>query len=130
MLKTSMLGRVGADAEARQVGEQWAISFSVAHSESWRDKGGDKVEVTYWIKCTKWMKTDKLAQYIKRGDLIYVEGLPKAEAWADKAGNLKSQVVMNVRDLELQSNGAPGNMAAPANPADNPTGSKEEDLPF
>jgi single-strand DNA-binding protein len=132
MLRTIMTGRVGQDAEARQVGEQYAISFSIVHSESWKDKDGNKVEVPYWIKCTKWMKTDKLAQFINKGDIVSITGLPSSEAWIDKAtGEAKSQVIMNVRDLtfEWSSRSNVPESSTPQNPKD--TGAApNDDLPF
>ena len=62
-----IVGRLGSDAKVNKIGENNAISFSVAISEK---KGEDNV--TSWINCTYWSKSDKIAQYLTKGKLVSV----------------------------------------------------------
>lgn len=60
-----IVGRIGQDAKVNKVGENNAISFSIAISEKVKDD-----YVTSWINCTYWSKSDKIAQYLTKGKLI------------------------------------------------------------
>lgn len=74
----SLLGNVGKDAEVRvlQNGSS-VLNFSLATSERWKDKTtGEAKEKTEWHSCSYFMAkgADKLAQYIKKGSKLAVEG--------------------------------------------------------
>ena len=61
------VGRLGNDCFVREVKEQFAISFSIAVSE----KRGENYATT-WLNFTLWSKTNKLAEYLKKGKLVSV----------------------------------------------------------
>ena len=61
------VGRLGNDCTVREVKEQFAISFSIAVSE----KRGENYATT-WLNFTLWSKTNKLAEYLKKGKLVSV----------------------------------------------------------
>lgn len=99
ILKLSITGRVGKDPETREVGNSKVTKFTVAHSEKYK-KNGETVENTTWVTVEGWDKTGEvLAQYVKKGDQIYIEGTPKAEAWTDKDGAAKGGLVVRVREF-------------------------------
>lgn len=118
MLKLIVSGRVGGDATAQQVNGQFAIRFSIAHSSHYYDEKGQKVEKTTWVKCTLWKDKDKVSQYIKKGDVLFVEGTPRANAWMDDSRNIKSGLEINVTNFEFvhSAKGQNGNVAAPTQP--------------
>lgn len=125
MLKTTILGRVGIDAVSKKIEDnKFVIEFSVASTERWTDRNGEKQERTTWVKAVKWAKTDNIAKYILKGDLIYLEGRISSEHWI-KNEEAKSQLVLLVDRLEFASS---------ANKFDNNTPptvvAGEEDLPF
>lgn len=113
MLKTIVFGNVGNDAEVRatQTGMS-VISFSVAHSEKWVDAQGQTQERTTWVRCSLWRKPDKcgVAQYIKKGSKVLVEGQPSVSAWSDQSGNAQATLELRVTNLELggQAQGSGG----------------------
>ena len=131
MLKTSILGRVGNDAIAREVSGKFVVEFSIAHTERWTDKDGNKQERTTWLKAVKWMPTDSLTKYIKTGDLIYLEGSISTEAWISsketEKPTAKSQLVLRVSYLEFAGS---KNNTEKSTVAANPEDAKEDDLPF
>lgn len=120
MLKTQVLGNIGGDAEIRNVNnDSSVISFSVAHSEKWKDAQGNQQERTTWVKCSKWVKAGQttLAQYLKKGTKVYVEGVPSASAWKNpNDGEAYSSLDLRVLFLEL-AGGAQTNQATPAQAA-------------
>ena len=103
MNRTQVIGHIGKDAEIRQVNDKSAIGFNVAHTESW-GQGEDKKEKTTWIQCTLWRKPDKvgIAQYLKKGVKVYVEGKVEAGAYL-KDGNAVGSLKMTVTNIELLS---------------------------
>jgi len=103
MLKTTLIGFLGRDAEVKDVNGQKAISFSVAHTESYTARNGEKKETTTWVNCTLWRQPDKarIAEYLTKGSRVYVEGMPSARAYTTKAGETVAALDLRVLTLEL-----------------------------
>lgn len=90
--RVSLIGNLGHDPEVRstQDGRQVA-SFSLATSESWKDKSGDKKERTEWHKVVVFNENliSAVKSYVKKGSKLYVEGSLHTRKWTDKDGNEK-----------------------------------------
>jgi len=70
-----LLGRVGKDPEVRNFEGTPVANFSLATSESYKNKQGEKIETTEWHKIVAWRKTAEIVEkYVKKGSEIYVEG--------------------------------------------------------
>jgi single-strand DNA-binding protein len=81
--KCIILGRVGQmpEVKAIQSGNKVA-KFSVATSEKYKDKAGEKKEDTTWHNIEVWGKlSDIVEQYVKKGDMIYLEGKIKTDSY-------------------------------------------------
>jgi single-strand DNA-binding protein len=73
--KVIIVGNLGKDPEVKAVGQTTVANFSLATSESYTDKSGQKQEKTEWHKIVAWGKLAELAgQYLKKGRQVYVEG--------------------------------------------------------
>lgn len=124
MNRTTVIGNLGADAEVRILESgQAAISFSVGTTERWTDKQGTKQERTDWTRCTIWKPADKtaIAQYLKKGTKVLVEGKATARGWIHQTtGEVNAQIELTVSNVELLSSAAQA--AAPAPQASAPTG--------
>jgi single-strand DNA-binding protein len=72
----SLIGRVGRDPEMRYTpGGQAVTSFSVATSEKFTSKAGEKVEKTIWFRVSTWGKLAEVCNtYVKKGMLVSVDG--------------------------------------------------------
>ena len=116
MLNAIAIGNIGNDAVVRHVNGKNVISFPVAHNEKYTDAQGVRHEKTVWIDCTIWRENEtKLASYLKKGQLVYVEGTPSTEAYIQKdGGELRSAFRLTVRKLELLGGKAPGSGSSPA----------------
>ena len=132
MNRTQIIGHIGKDAETRNVNNMVAIGFNVAHTESWTDQSGEKKERTTWIQCTLWRKPDKtgIAQYLKKGVKVLVEGRVEADAYL-KDGEAVASLKLTVQNLELLSK-VEVNQEARQEPQRRPTYSDEklDSLPF
>lgn len=89
--KAILIGRVGQDPEIRstQQGKEIA-SFSLATSESWRDKStGEKREATEWhrIVCFSEGLVKVIKNYVKKGSKLYIVGKLQTRKWQDQSGN-------------------------------------------
>jgi single-strand DNA-binding protein len=104
MLKLILNGALGHDAEVKQVGNRKAINFRVAVSQDYKDADGNKVEKTEWIQAVIWKSENqsaKIAEYLKKGQRVLLEGTPSTEAFKNKEGELVSKFHINVKDIEL-----------------------------
>lgn len=87
--KVTLIGNVGRDPEIRstQSGERIA-NLSIATSEFWKNKQGEKQERTEWHRIT--IFNDKLVEivdkYVKKGSKLYLEGALQTRKWIDNEG--------------------------------------------
>jgi len=105
MLKVQIIGHLGQDAILKTFNNVNYVSFSVAHSEKFKDNQGNERETTQWVSCLKRVSEDsKLQTYMKKGTKVYVEGSLSAKIFESQA-NAKAQVALNcnVSHLELLS---------------------------
>src|SRR5688572_16070411 len=74
--KVILVGNLGKDAEVRVTpGGQSVASFSIATTENWTSKEGEKKEQTEWHRIVLWGKAaDSLQPYLVKGKQIYLEG--------------------------------------------------------
>lgn len=98
MQRLEILGHVGADAQIKDLGNNQVISFNVAVSESFT-QNGEKQTKTTWFDCSKWGNNTGIAQYIKKGDLIFVSGKVNNRAYLKDDGT--AQVVNGITVFEI-----------------------------
>lgn len=102
MQKLIIVGRVGQDAEVKDFPASQLISFSVAVSETYVKKStNEKVTNTTWYECSIWRNDVSIAQYIRKGDFICLEGTPNNRAYLSNEGDAKLVNGINVSKVEL-----------------------------
>jgi len=84
--KVILVGHVGADPEPRYTSSGTAVvNLRMATNEVWRDAEGKDQESTEWHRVVLWGKQAEFAaNYIKKGQLIYVEGRLQTRTWEDR----------------------------------------------
>jgi len=87
--KVILIGNMGKDPEIRSLENGVKVaSFSLATSESYKNKEGQKVEQTEWHNIVMWRGLAEVAEkYLKKGSQIYLEGKIRTRSWDDKEGN-------------------------------------------
>ena len=87
--KVILVGNLGRDPEMRYMPSGDAlVSFSVATTDSWKDKNGQKQERTEWHRISMFGKLAEIAgEYLKKGSSVYLEGRLQTRKWQDKDGN-------------------------------------------
>ena len=86
--KVILVGNLGRDPEMRYMPSGDAVAnFSVATTDSWKDKNGQKQERTEWHRISMFGKLAEIAgEYLKKGSSVYVEGRLQTREWTDKEG--------------------------------------------
>lgn len=87
--KAILVGNVGKDPEVRHLEGGISVArFSLATSESYKNKNGEQVKNTEWHNIVAWRQLADLAEkYIRKGSQIYVEGKITNRQYDDKEGN-------------------------------------------
>ena len=103
-----LIGRLGKNPEGRYTPSGTSTArFSIATDESWIDSDNNKQEHTEWHDIEAWGKTaDFVTQYLKKGQLVCVEGKIRTQSWTDKEGNKRKKteiVCQNITPLEWKS---------------------------
>lgn len=89
--KVLLIGNIGRDPESRYLADGGAVcNISVATTDTWKDKSGEKQEKTEWHRVSFFGKLAEIAiEYLKKGAQVYVEGRLQTRKWQDKEGNDK-----------------------------------------
>ncbi len=138
--KVILIGNLGADPELKYTPSGVpVVNFSLATSESWTDKGGERQERTEWHRIVLWRKLAEIAgQYLRKGSKIYVEGKLQTRSWDDQSSGQKrytTEVVVNdmqMLDQRGETSGG-GGEGVPPPPPEPPMGNDmggDDDLPF
>ena len=100
MIKLQVIGHLGKDCTTNMVSGKNVINFTVAHSEKYKDSTGTQKERTIWVDCAYWTDRTAIAPYLKKGQLVYVEGSPDVRAYAKSDGT--TAAALNLRVLNVQ----------------------------
>jgi single-strand DNA-binding protein len=86
--KVIVLGNLGKNPELRHLPNGDAVcNFSLATTESWKDKEGNKQDKTEWHNVVIFRKLAEIAgEYLKKGRPVYIEGRLQTRKWQDKEG--------------------------------------------
>ena len=137
--KVVLIGNAGKDPEVRYLDNDTAVaSFSLATSESYKDKSGEWQTRTEWHNIVAWRNTAKYVENrVKKGMQIYLEGKITTRSWDDKDGNKRytTEIVANTIRLLGKREDSGDTTATPApntKIADAPViqDTPDDDLPF
>ena len=101
--KAILVGRLGKDPEIKYTPSGTAIAnFTMATSENYKDKDGQKQERTEWHRIVAFGKLAEICgEYLAKGKQVYVEGRIQTRSWDDKDGNKKymTEIVANIMQM-------------------------------
>ncbi len=86
--KVILVGSLGRDPEVRYMPNGEAVAnFSIATTDTWKDKSGAKQERTEWHNIVMYRKLAEIAgEYLKKGRPVYIEGRLQTRKWQTKEG--------------------------------------------
>jgi len=140
MIKLQIIGNLGKDCIVKEINGKNVINFSVAHHEKFKDASGIQKERTTWVECAYWIDSTAVAQYLKKGTMVYAEGSPEAEGYTNKDNQVAATLRMRVRNVQLLGGGTESGqgktsvMSSHVQTANTPSGTEvlepADDLPF
>lgn len=101
MIKLQCIGYLGKDATLNQVNGKTVINFNIAHGEKYKDSSGNEINKTTWVSCGYWSDKTTIVQYLKKGTLIYVEGIPDIKTYKDNQGQMNANITLRVNNIQL-----------------------------
>ncbi len=150
--KVILIGNLGRDPEIRYMPSGDALAtLSVATTDSWKDKSGEKQEKTEWHRVSMFGRLAEIAgEYLKKGSQVYIEGRIQTRKYTDKDGQEKYSTEIVANEMKMlggrntaggtaDMDSAPRPASRPASsgssaPAKAPTGGAfddlEDDIPF
>ncbi len=105
--KVIIVGRLGADPEVKTVsGGNTVARLSVATSENWTDREGQKQERTEWHRVVVWAKlADLCGKYLSKGRQVYVEGRLQTRSWEDPQGQKRYTTEVVAQTVQFLGSG-------------------------
>jgi len=144
--KVILIGRLGKDPETRYMTSGDAVTnCTLATSENWKDKSGEKQEKTEWHNLVFYRRLAEIAgEYLKKGSQIYIEGKLQTRKWQDKEGRDRYNTEIVVNEMTMLGGKSSGGSfeivekkpaaaavkAAPATAAKGGLGDFDDDIPF
>jgi len=139
--KVMLIGHVGKDPDLKYTPSGAAVAtFSVATNESFKAKDGSQQDRTEWHRIVTWNRlAEVMAEYLKKGQQVFVEGRLQTRSWDDDKGvkHYMTEIVgLNVQFLGRKTESGGGTGAAEIPPpsdedfAPPAAAHSEEDLPF
>lgn len=102
MLKLTVIGNLGSDAELRKESGQPFVSMSIAHTEKRKDAQGVEHETTQWISATLNGDGGNLLPYLKKGTRVYAYGDVATRLFhSEKDRMMKAGLNLFIRNIEL-----------------------------
>jgi single-strand DNA-binding protein len=112
--KVILIGNLGADPDIRRTQDgRPIVNLSVATSEQWKDREGQRQERTEWHRVVIFNEglANIAERYLKKGSKVYLEGQLQTRKWQDQSGNDKysTEVVLRGYNCAMTMlDGAPG----------------------
>lgn len=129
--KVILVGHLGKDPEIMRLESgSMKASFTLATTEVYKDKNGNRAEQTEWHNIVVWNKPAEIAEkYLKKGSAVFVEGRIRSRDYTDK-NNVQRRFYEIICDrfsmLDRKPEGMPAAAASGAEVTDEPA----DDLPF
>jgi single-strand DNA-binding protein len=102
--KVILVGNLGKDPEVRYMTNGDAVAnVTIATSDSWKDKTtGEKKESTEWHRVVFYRKLAEIvAQYLKKGSQVYIEGRIRTRKWQDKEGQERYTTEIEAEEMKM-----------------------------
>lgn len=101
MLKSIVIGNLGADAEVKNLNGRECVTFRVAHSVNFTASDGTERNETIWVDCIG-TNLKNVVEHLKKGQQVYVEGNSSLRVYSSKQDRcMKAGITVHVESLQL-----------------------------
>jgi len=129
--KVILVGNLGKDPEVKYLDNGVAVAnFSLATTENYKNKEGEKVSQTEWHNIVLWRGLAEVAEkYLKKGANVYIEGKIKTRKWEDKDGNTRYNTEILADNMTMLGS-KQDSQKPPINSTQETATDTADDLPF
>lgn len=101
--KIMMIGNLGRDPELRYTPQGTPVcDLSVAVSRRIKTENEIENEHTTWYRVTCWRRLAEIAaQYLTKGNPVYIEGTLSVDEWVDREGKIRFTLKVDANELHL-----------------------------
>jgi len=128
--KAFIIGNLTRDPELKAIPSGIKVcSFSVATNRVWKDKNGARQEAADYHNVVVFgRQAETVAQYMKKGSQVMIEGRMQTRSWDDAATNIKKYRTEVIADrVQFGSGGSQGGAPKSSAPKDLPAQAGESD---
>lgn len=128
----NIIGRVTANAQVHTLkDERRVVNFSIATNDSYRNKQGERVELTTYFNCAYWISA-KVATLLTKGTLVELRGRVSTRAWTGKDGEAHSALNFHTSQIKLHGGVRKNETVRATTQIERNTAGKDtaDDLPF
>ncbi|HUC82973.1 MAG TPA: single-stranded DNA-binding protein [Flavisolibacter sp.] len=124
----TIVGRLTRDSVINTLkDERKVVNFTIAVNDTFNSKSkGERIKMTSYFNCAYWLG-DKVAEFLKKGILVEVEGRVFASAFISKDGEAKASLNCHVNHLKIFGN---AKEVEPIEKAANDAEETADDMPF
>lgn len=113
MLKILMIGNLGKDAVVNQVNGKTVINFNLAHTDKFKNQQGTEINKTTWVQAAYWTDKTNVAQYLKKGTQVFIEGMPEIRSYDKTDGTREAVFTVRVLGVQLLGGNKQNTSSAP-----------------
>ncbi|HJX34042.1 MAG TPA: single-stranded DNA-binding protein [Desulfatiglandales bacterium] len=133
--KVILVGNLGSDPEVRYTPSGRAVAnFSLATTEKYTNKEGEKEERTEWHRIVAWARLGEICgEYLTKGSQVYIEGRIQTRSWEDRDGNKRYTTEIVAQAMQMLGGSKKGGVVASAeesHPSEEPISIPDDDIPF
>jgi len=134
--KVILIGNLGRDPEVRYTPSGTAVAnFSIATTENWTNKDGEKESHTEWHRIVAWGRLGEICgEYLSKGKQVYIEGRIRTNEWEDQEGNKRQNKEIVALTMQMLGSRAQAEPSSDESPSPEPdtasSGPTEDDIPF
>ncbi|HET7119135.1 MAG TPA: single-stranded DNA-binding protein [Hanamia sp.] len=101
----NIIGRLTRDAKVNTLpNEKQVVNFSVAVNDSYKNKQGERVQLTEYFNCAYWISPN-VAKALTKGTLVELTGRVSAQAWLNKEGEANAALHFHTTQIKLHGGG-------------------------
>ncbi len=120
--KAILVGHLGRDPEVRYTKSgQVVTNFSLATTERWTGRDGNREERTEWHRIVAWGKLgETCGQYLSKGKQVYIEGRIQTREWQDNSGNNRTTTEIIAANMVMLGQGGGQKQSQDRGPSEYP----------
>ena len=124
--KVILVGRLGKEPDVKKLTNGESVTnVTLATSENWKDKSGQKQEKTEWHNLVFYRQLAEIAgQYLSKGSQIYIEGKLQTRKWQTKDGQDRYTTEVIVNEMQMLGGKSVGQQFQESKPIE------DVDVPF